>query len=267
MAKQNTVLTKYGTPVHVYGEGQPIILIHGVMVDKRMWLRQIESLKPYHRLLCIDMLGHGDAPDPPGERTLDDFVDQVQDVVDCFSDDGPPILAGFSMGGLVAAAFAIEHHAMLAGLVLLNTVYDRSEDESERVKARYGDNLKLGVDNAIRSGLDRWFTDEDRVHEPAVVADVETWMRHGDFAAKCKAHRVFVSSDGYLTGRLKHIRCPTLVMTGERDSGSTPAMTRKIAAAIANAESHVLKDQHHMMPILAADRVNSIIHRFLNTGL
>ncbi|NNF77696.1 MAG: alpha/beta hydrolase, partial [Rhizobiales bacterium] len=53
------------------------------------------------------------------------------------------------------------------------------------------------------------------------------------------------------------------VMTGGRDAGSTPAMARKMAEAIPDAELHILEDQHHMMPTLAADRVNEIILRFL----
>ena len=155
------------------------------------------------------------------------------------------------------------HHERLSGLVLLNTVHDRSPEEAATVKARFEGNVTRGVENAVESGTRRWFTSEDRERFPNVIADVQRWMREGDFTAKRKAHRVFVSSDSQVTGRLGALTCPALVMTGGRDAGSTPAMARKMADAIPNAELHVLDDQHHMMPTLAAGRVNQILLQFL----
>ena len=52
-------------------------------------------------------------------------------------------------------------------------------------------------------------------------------------------------------------------MTGDRDAGSTPEMAHKMADALPDAELHILDDQHHMMPVLDADRVNAIILKFL----
>lgn len=261
----NVVRTESGTPAWVHGVGRTVVLIHGVMVDHRMWQRQVDALAPHYRVCCMDMLGHGDAPDPPGDRSLDDFVSQAIEVVRYVSDGGPVVLGGFSMGGLIAQATAIRYHGELAGIILLNTVHDRTLEESARVIARYESNVRDGVENAVASGLSRWFTDDDRTNEPDVITDTEAWIRSGDFMSKCKAHRVFVTSDGELTGRLGAISCPALVMTGGRDAGSTPVMTSKLAVAIPNAESHVLEDQHHMMPLLAADRVNTVLKEFLET--
>ncbi len=259
----NQHTTPGGTPVWVTGSGRTVIFVHGVLVDHRMWGPQVDALSSRYRTCCLDMLGHGNAPDPAGERTLDDFVAQVHDVVEHYSDCGPPVLCGFSMGGLIAQAYAARYHQHLAGIILLNTVHDRSAEESERVMARFEGNLTRGVENAVESGTRRWFTEADHLERPDVVSDVQAWMRDGDFTAKRKAHRVFVSSDGEVTGKLGALTCPALVMTGERDAGSTPAMARKMADAIPDAELHILEDQHHMMPTLAADRVNEIMLRFL----
>lgn len=215
----------------------------------------------------MDMLGHGAAPDPAGERTLNDFAAQVHQVVEQFSDAGAPVVCGFSMGGLIAQAYAVRHHARLAGLVLLNTVHDRSPDEAATVKARFEGNVTRGVENAVESGTSRWFTAADHEQRPEIIADVQGWMRDGDFAAKRKAHRVFVTSDAEVTGKLGALTCPALVMTGGRDAGSTPAMARKMADAIPDAELHVLEDQHHLMPTLAAERVNDVLLSFLRRCL
>ena len=173
------------------------------------------------------MLGHGDAPDPPGDRTLDDFVEQVREVVDEFSDHGPPVLGGFSMGGLITQAYAARYHALLDGIIILNAVHDRSTEESKRVYARYQGNVDEGPEHAVSSGARRWFKPSDYETHSDEIAQTLSWMRNGDFTAKCKAHRVFATSDGEVTGRLGKISCPALIMTGDEDAGSTPEMARQ----------------------------------------
>ena len=260
---EKKILTPSGTPVFVSGVGQAVILVHGVLVDHRMWAWQVKSLATRYRVCCIDMLGHGEAPDPAGNRTLDDFVAQVHEVVGLVSDRGRPVLGGFSMGGLITQAYAVRHHALLDGIIVMNAVHDRSSEEADRVYARYLANVDHGVESAVSSGERRWFKPSDYETHGDEIAQTLSWIRDGDFAAKCKAHRVFVTSDAQVTGKLGSISCPALIMTGEEDTGSTPAMARKMASEIPDAELHILDGQHHMMPVLDADRVNSVIQDFL----
>ena len=88
-------------------------------------------------------------------------------------------------------------------------------------------------------------------------------MRDGEFAPKLKAHRVFSSSDGEVRGKLGTVRCPALVLTGELDSGSTPAMAEAMAKSLPRSTLVVLDGQRHMMPVLDADRVNGVLEKFL----
>ena len=83
------------------------------------------------------------------------------------------------------------------------------------------------------------------------------------FAAKCKAHCVFVTSDKQVSGKLSAVSCPALVMTGERDAGSTPEMAMDIARQISDSDLRVMDGQHHMMTMLDSDRVNREIMIFL----
>lgn len=257
--------TANGTPVWVSGTGPNcVILIHGVLVDHRMWRAQVDALSAHYRVCCIDMLGHGDAPDPVGERCLEDFVAQTHEVVEQVSDTSPAVLGGFSMGGLIAQAYGVQHHAALSGLIIMNAVYDRSAQESAVVRARF-DQMRIGgVESAVASGENRWFTGDDRLTHAAEIDNTFHAMRAGDFASKIKAHRVFATSDGELAGKLGVISCPTLVMTGDGDTGSTPAMARRIAASIPNAQLEILDGQRHMMPVLDAARVNAILLAFLS---
>ena len=256
----SSVVVGDGTPVWVTGEGPTVVLVHGVLMDHRMWLPQVEALRANYRVCCMDMLGHGDAPNPPGERCLDDFVEQVRQVVDYFSDAGPPVLGGFSMGGLVAQAYAARYSERLRGLVIMNAVYDRTVEQRAVVASRYQDMCDDGVAGAVRSARARWFTSND---DPRDIEAVIGWIQDGDFASKRKAHRVFATSDAEVTGTLRAVSCPALVMTGELDAGSTPDMAQAIAREIPNSSLSVLAGQRHMMSVLDAPSVNARWLEFL----
>lgn len=264
---QQRIVTDSGTPIWISGKGPTLVLVHGVMVDHRMWAPQVRALSSNYRVCCIDMLGHGDAPDPLGARTLGDFVVQLDEVIDKLTDKGLPVLGGFSMGGLVAQAYAIKHSEKLSGLILMNCVHNRTPDQTKTVIARYEDNLKYGAENAVMSGATRWFTPDEQKTHASEIEDALNWIRDGDFAAKCKAHRVFATSDKEVNGKLSAVSCPALVMTGDRDKGSTPEMAIDMAGQISDSVLRVLDGQHHMMTILDSDRVNREIVTFLDNLL
>ncbi|MEC9310027.1 MAG: alpha/beta hydrolase [Chloroflexota bacterium] len=253
-----------GTKVSITGHGRPVVLIHGVFMDRRMWTPQIECLSQCYLVCCMDMLGHGDAPDPDGERTLKDFVEQLCDVITYFT-EYKPVLGGFSMGGLVAQAYAVHHHLNLSGLILMNTVYDRSDVEVEVVKQRYADMSSRGIESIVESASQRWFTDLDRETVPDKIEEILGWMRSGPFAAKHKAYPVFAYGDKEVAGKLGQISCPALIMTGSDDLGSTPLMAEKMASSIPDATLRIVSGQRHMMPVLESNLVNELILEFLKT--
>ena len=255
--------TRSGTALSVSGSGKTLILAHGVLLDKRMWLRQVEALSLNYRVVCYDMLGHGDSPDPYGPRTLNDFVDQMHEVVQQFSEHGRPAVGGFSMGGLISQAYAIKHHTLLSGLILISTVYSRSQQESQIVNDRFKQNKNLGVEHAVSSAAQRWFVNQDYQQNSKAINQIFMWMREGNFIAKCKAHAVFIKKNVQVTEKLREILCPTLVMTGENDNGSTPQMTAKMASEIPICEKYILDNQHHMVTMLDSKRVNIILSKFL----
>ena len=122
-------MTPARNPAYIEGQGPTIVLIHGVMMDHRMWRAQVKELSRSFRVVCMNMLGHGKAPDPPGPRKLDDFVEQAREVITDVCGDEHPVIAGFSMGGLVVQAYAIKYSHELRGLLIMNAVYNRNQAE------------------------------------------------------------------------------------------------------------------------------------------
>jgi len=256
-------LTAGGTPYWVEGNGPTVVFLHGVLMDHRSWARQVEALAGEYRIVRLDMLGHGVCPDRPGPRRLADFVDQAHEVIAATCADAAPVLVGFSMGGLIAQAYAIRYSAGLRGLVLMNAVYNRTAEELKSVGVRLDTLERDGIASVIEAARARWFRADEIDEQGEEIEEILSWMAEGDIAAKTKAYRVFTSEDHKTAGRLGEISCPALVMTGDGDKGSPPHMSEAMAAAIPDARLRILERQQHMMPVLAADRVNAELWDFL----
>ena len=71
-----------GTWVSREGNGDPIILIHGVGLDHHMWNLQVSALKKSFRVIAYDIIGHGKSIQPPGQRFLNDFVEQLHQLME-----------------------------------------------------------------------------------------------------------------------------------------------------------------------------------------
>ncbi|MGK0168534.1 MAG: pimeloyl-ACP methyl ester carboxylesterase [Gammaproteobacteria bacterium] len=262
-----TLHTHTGTPVWVCGSGPTVIFAHGVLMDHRMWHAQVAALSGRFRVCSFDMLGHGQGPPSPAEPVLGDFVEQAEEVVSRFSESGAPAFVGFSMGALIAQAIAASHRTPLAGVVLMNAVYARTPDQSAVVRLRSQNSARDGAQGAVRSAHERWFTDDDRDYRPNDIDEICRWMLDGEFAPKHRAHWVFANSDDQTAGKLGKITCPALVMTGEYDGGSTPEMAQTMASEIPGAQLEVLSGQRHMMPVLDAASVNSLLTNFLRSSV
>lgn len=204
----------------------PVVLIHGVGLDSTMWDAEWTALARRLPLVRYDMLGHGGSRAPPRGRRLEDFVSQLHRLLD-FLGRKRAAVVGFSMGGLVAQAFALDRPERCERLAILHSVFRRS---------------------------------------PEVLAALRERIASNDPDGTLEAYRVFATADRDLGPRLAQIRCPTLVMTGEQDVHSTPAMAAAMAGTIPGAELSIVAGERHMAPIEAAREVNRIVLEFLDRG-
>jgi len=247
-----------GTHYRRSGAGPPVVLIHGVGADLEMWEPVVARLAADHDVLRYDMQGHGASAKPPGPYHLADFVEQLRSLVDAL--ELPPfVLTGFSMGGLVAQAFALAEPARVGRLVLLNTVFDRSPQERAAVEARVRDVLNGGHAASIDAALDRWFTPTFHASRPDVVNAVRQRMESNDLRAYAAAYQLFASADRELAARLGGMQAPTTVVTGSDDQRSTAAMATAMAQRLPRGCCLIIPGQRHMTPLEAPGLIAEVI--------
>lgn len=256
--------TPAGTSYLATGQGQPVVLIHGVGLNKEMWGGQVVGLATNYRVISYDMLGHGASPRPAAGTPLLGYADQLLELLDHLQLPQATVI-GFSMGGLVARAFALHYPERLTSLVVLNSVFNRSPEQRAGVIARTAQAAEHGPDANAEAALSRWFSREYQAANPAQIAALRETLAGNDPQGYLTTYELFATQDMYRADDLKGLRAPTLVATGELDPGSTPEMARQLADRIPGATVAVLAEQRHMMPVESPRLVNQLLLGFLDT--
>ena len=110
----------------VYGEGRPLVLLHGAFYTIEMnWAQLIPGLSKTRKVIAIEMQGHGHSPYSDRELSITTLASDVEKVMDYLKIDSADV-AGYSMGGSVAYQFAVQSPKRLRKLVIISSTYKTS---------------------------------------------------------------------------------------------------------------------------------------------
>lgn len=256
------------TEFHVDGSGPAVVLVHGVGLDHTMWDRVVQPLSAHRTVVRYDLLGHGMTEDPPGPRSLDDFVEQLVGVIDELAvrtaATGPVAVVGSSLGALISLATAARNADRISSLVVANIIYGRTPEQQAGVEGRLALTEQQGMGPVAELAIDRWFSAAWQHQHPELVEQVATQLRSNDVAAYLKAYRVLATTDLAADGVAHQVVCPALAVTGALDPGSTPAMTEQLGADLANGTALVLDGLRHLPSIEAPERFVDCVISFLD---
>jgi pimeloyl-ACP methyl ester carboxylesterase len=253
-----------GTAFDLSGpEGAPVVvLIHGVGLDRRSVWAPIERwLAGRFRVLSYDLPGHGESAPLAVELTLKTLSNHLISLMDDLH-IARAALIGFSIGGMINRRVAMDHPGRVSALLILNAPHEREPDLQAQAEARARESAG-GTDAAMESTLARWFTEDYRRDNKALVNEVRAVVKATHRDSFVAHHAVLAEGVTELVRPDPPITHPTLVMTCENDARSTPAMSRAIASEIAGAEIEIVPHLQHLglieRPLLFAGR----IERFL----
>jgi len=241
-------------------EKNPIVFIHGVGLTKEIWEPQINFFKDYNTL-TYDLLGHGKTPLKKTKVNFGDFSKQLNKLIDELNFKKIH-LVGFSLGALIARNFAFENSNKLDSLVLLGSIYRRTEEQNRIVKNRF-ETAKTNKPASNQAALRRWLSEDFIKKNPDVYKKIYSILDKNNRVDFLKCYELFVNyvDDDNI---LKKINVNTLVSTGQNDVGSTPEMSKNLSKMIQRSEFVEIKGGKHLCSIECSNDVNILLKKFID---
>ncbi|MCE7010882.1 alpha/beta hydrolase [Kibdelosporangium philippinense] len=213
-----------------------IVLLHSLAQSGELWRPLIDILEPHTQVLAPDARGHGKSAWDGTPFTIEDLADDVAALIA----EPVPVL-GMSMGGCVAIALAIRHPELVQRLVLADTTASYGPDRKEQWEKRAQAAVAKPRREQVEFQVDRWFSpDFTNSAEIARVVELFVATDSNAHAQACRALGDFDASD-----KLGEISCPTLVVVGEDDQATPPAMAAALADGIKGANLVTLGGARH----------------------
>ena len=238
-------------------QGTPIIFIHGVGLNHKIWKPQFDVFE--NTIVAYDILGHGQTPLESSNLSFDNFSRQLLNLIDELNFKKIH-LVGFSIGSLIARNFAENYNERLESLTLLCSIFKRSKEQQQIVNDRF--ELSKKSRSLSKQALKRWFTDEYILQNPKIYKEISSMLNENNMEDFIKIYELFVKHKD--NEKFENIKVKTLIMTGEFDSGSTPEMSKNLSKCIKNSKVKIIKNGKHLCSIECADEVNHAIKLHVN---
>lgn len=244
------------------GGGDPIVFLHGIGSSSEGWADQLAHFGPRRRALAWDAPGYGGSGDlEPLAPAAGDYADALAGLFEALG-IRRAVVAGNSLGALMAASFARRHRARTAALVLSDAAIGHRhlspEARDEKLMARLDDVAELGpagmaakrAPGVVAPGA-----------APAVVARVKAVMSRVRPKGYAQAARML--SLGDIFAELAGCDAPALVVTGALDAVTPPEGSRRIAAALPGARYVEIAGAGHLPYVEAPASFNAALDAFL----
>lgn len=239
-----------------------LALIHSLAMDGSMWERVVRELAGEAHVLTYDCRGHGKSDKPAGPYTVEQFANDLAELFDHVGWTSA-VVAGCSMGGCVAQAFAGLHPARAMALGLIDTTAWYGAEAPQQWRERAENVRKKGLGGAIDFQTTRWFGDKFRAEHPDIVQEAASVFVANDLEAYAATCAMLGSAD--VRPLLAGIKMPVAVIVGEEDYATPVAMARQMQEAISGATLTILAGGRHLTPIECPDRIaaefRDVFHR------
>ena len=143
------------------GKGNAVVLLHGFLENQTMWQELVSELSKKHRIITIDLLGHGETECLGYVHSMEDNAEAVQAVLLKLR-IRKAVFVGHSMGGYVALAFAELYPENVRGLVLLNSTSKADSEERKANRDRAIKAVKKDYSSFVRLSIGNLFSPDNR---------------------------------------------------------------------------------------------------------
>jgi pimeloyl-ACP methyl ester carboxylesterase len=143
------------------GKGTTVVLLHGFLENQTMWVDFVPEFSKKHRVITIDLLGHGQTDCLGYVHSMEEQADMVHHVLHELK-IRKAIFVGHSMGGYVALAFAELYPDIMKGLVLLNSTSSADSDQRKLNRDRAIVAVKQNYSAFVRMSIANLFSEDNR---------------------------------------------------------------------------------------------------------
>lgn len=245
----------------VHGEGQPLLLIHGLGSSSKDWEYQLDVFKAHYQVILLDLRGHGQSSRPAKGYSMPQFASDVADLLQSLDITKPHVL-GLSLGGMISFELALKDKISPRSLTIVNSLPEVKPNNFRQLLLIYG---RLGLMRIL--GLKRFgpvlakrlFPSDE--HASVREVFLERWQ-HNDPKSYFKSFDAIIGWS--VVARLEEIDAPTLFISAEHDYSPT-SLKEDYAAQMPNAKVLEVKDMHHALPAEAPEVFNMMVLSWLKT--
>jgi pimeloyl-ACP methyl ester carboxylesterase len=260
-AKHRSIAFAHGRAMRwrIFGDGDPIFLIHGGHGSWLHWVRNIEPLAASHTVFVVDLPGFGDSDDLPHGAGMHEMVEAVSAAIDALAGSGSIGLAGFSFGGAVSARIAVKRGNVRLALVGAagSGTAQRQATPLIRWRALHADKQESALVHKLVAHMLHDATNADALA-------VESYIR------SIKATR-YRSRGAIRRVTLEEVLAPyteaVLFLWGEHDVTATPEEARaRLADDTLGRYVKLVPGGGHWVMFECAQRVNEELARWFGAG-
>lgn len=246
------------------GEGPPLVLLHGILGDRRVWRRQLDDLSDEFAVVAWDAPGCGRSSDPPETFRLPQYADCLAGFVDALGLRRPHVL-GLSLGGALALELYRRHPTVPMTLVLASAYAGWAGSlPAEVVEQRLRQCLRE-ADQPPDQWVPGWIPGLLTESAPAeLVAEVVAMM--SEFHPAGYRAMAYAVAEADLRDVLPHIDVPTLLLYGDADQRSPLNVAEDLHAKVPTSRLVVLPGVGHLSNVEAAAPFNAEVRIFLRSN-
>lgn len=242
-----------------YGQGKPIILLHGFPMNQTVWNDFIPLLSDRYEVITVDLPGFGESPLPKQSFTIDEVADILLDWLTAQKILGSTLI-GHSLGGYVALAMAEKQPQLFSGLGLFHSTALADTEEKKESRLKVIEFIeKNGVLAFTSNFIPALFADQNHkaIHTVRNIAVQSS-------QSAVTGYTLAMRSRPDRTSVLKKLEVPTLFLAGEADPGIPMNTILKQSEFCKFPEVHFLKQVAHMGMFESPKEAASLIRSFIS---
>ncbi len=232
----------------------PILFVHGWCCSHHFWREQVPTFADNHRVVAVDLRGHGQSDAPDGSYTIDSFVDDLASLMQTIGLERP-VVVGHSMGGLITLGLVTTRPELLRSAVLVDAPVQFFSGTppgiAQFVQSLRGPDYRLSAAGFI-----------ERMFRPYSDAALKSWVSAAMTSAP--QHVMASAMESMTAGAAKlptgDLPVPCLAIVADGDVRASGAAWREHYPSIATAQ---VAGSGHFLQLEVPDQFNAMLRRFI----